>query len=184
VKGSRKAKRASISPFTITGTLRLGGMRQPRDQHQRLTNPDLRQLLATTVPADTVIEAEDGAEITIVDADVHHLKDKPTEGQLGVHAAAVLPEPDAWWMSHNHGLKLCYIGPQHRARAVAAALELPKLFHVEILAHTRHPLSSRRGIREGELRRCIHIDKCRRCSGSAGLNGDRGDSDEIWTRMC
>jgi hypothetical protein len=133
---------AATPSLIMQGVLRVGVMTSPRETFQTLENPDLRVLLTTAQPTDTIIEAERGAEITIVDADVHHWPTPPTPEELDAYAAAIVPEPDARWHTHGSGLKLVYIGPHHRLRALAAALHVPPSLNVEILTHTRHPCST------------------------------------------
>ncbi|HLX68484.1 MAG TPA: hypothetical protein VKV04_02550 [Verrucomicrobiae bacterium] len=130
------------NPWLVRGHLRLGRMFQGREEHATLENPDLRQLLKQPVETDAIIEAV-GAQFLVVDADTHHLRVKPTPEQLTAYESAVHPQPDAYWISHGSGLKLIYIGPAYRARAISAAMSLADLFHVELLDHTRHPLSAR-----------------------------------------
>lgn len=129
------------TPLTVRGILRMGRMRSPRDRFELLENVDFRELLRREVPPDTVIEAEPGAQISIVDADTHHWPEPPDEQVLRQHLFSVFPAPDAAWISHGRGIKLAYVGPHHRERSLAAAFSVPCAFHLELLTHTRHPQS-------------------------------------------
>jgi hypothetical protein len=129
-------------PVTATGVLRVGRMTAIRDTFHVYENADLRDLLPRNFPADTVIEADEGAHFSIVDADVHHWPTPPTVGELEAYLAAVVPTPDAAWISHGRGMKLVFVGRSHRDRALAAAFTIPSSFTVEVLPHTRHPGSS------------------------------------------
>jgi hypothetical protein len=120
-------------------------MRQTRDCGERLLDPVLRDLLERQVDQDTVIETDGDAELSIVDVDTHDWPQKPTDAELEAHLAAIQPTPEAAWRSHGHGLKLCYAGPCHRQRAVAAAFSVPSAFQVELLQRTRHPQSASSG---------------------------------------
>lgn len=132
---------AATPRLIVSGVLRVGPMRARRDSFDCLENPDLYELLNRDMPVDTVIEAEPGVQISIVDADTHHWRDAPGHDQLWQHMIGVHPPPDATWASHGNGLKLVYFGPFHKDRALAAAFSLPSAFHVELLTHTRHPRS-------------------------------------------
>gem|GEM_PF-1795495 len=130
-------------PLPVEGTLRLGHMRAPRDTFEVFTNPDLADLLDRPIlPPDTILEVVDKATVTILDADTHHWPEPPPAELLETYMVSVQPQPDAAWVSHGSGLKLAYIGPHHRDRAVAAALALPPSLKIEMLKHTRHPRSA------------------------------------------
>jgi hypothetical protein len=130
----------STACMPMKGRLRLGQMRASRETFAPLTDPDLAQvLLQSDRPADTIIEADSDAEISIVDVDCHHWSTPPSHREMQAHLAAVAPMPDAAWISHGMGLKLVYVGPHHRDRALAAALSVPKSFTIELLQRTRHP---------------------------------------------
>lgn len=137
------AKPASPRPLIVKGVLRVGQMREPRDQFAALENPDLRQLLMENHPTDTIIEADGASEFAVLDVDTHHWATLPSEEELTAYLAAVSPLPEAAWPSHRHGLKLVYTGPYCRDRALAAAFSFPNSFGIELLVHTRHPLSTR-----------------------------------------
>ncbi len=135
----------------IKGKVRVGRRCQSRRQHEILENPDLRDLLMREVAPDTVVEAVDrDTELAIVDCDVHHLKDKPSHEQIATHESAIDPAPDAWWVSHGGGLKLVYVGPDHRKRALVAAFCIPQLFTIELLTRTRHPQAT--SLQHGDAR--------------------------------
>jgi len=137
----RDESEACNHSLTVRGVLHSGGMRTPRDSFDHLENPDLRGLLGREVEPDTVLEADDNVEFSVVDVDVHHWPTQPGVEALQAHLAAVEPAPDAAWVSHGGGLKLVFIGPHHADRALAAAFSLPSSFNVELLRHTRHPSS-------------------------------------------
>jgi hypothetical protein len=119
-------------------------MCEKRERFLVLKNPDLRQLLdAPQMQPDVVIEGMPGAELSIIDVDCHHWPHPPSDEELLAYASAVDPQPDAYWVSHNKGLKLLYIGPRHRLRAVKAAFSVPISFKIELLSHTRHPRAAR-----------------------------------------
>ena len=132
----------SLPALVVKGELVVRGMHRPRESAKRLIDTDVRALLQTPSPPDTVIEAIDGTEFSVLDADVHHWPTPPTDDELEAYAAAVHPQPDAIWVSHGKGLKLLFVGPHHRPRAVAAALSVPRSFTLELLTHTRHPASA------------------------------------------
>jgi hypothetical protein len=132
---------APIPTHIIQGVLRVGRMTAARDTFDRLEQPDLRILLAGNRDCDTIIEAEPGAAFTVVDADTHHWPNRPVDDELQGFLATVHPRPDAAWFSHGRGLKLVFVGYSHADRALAAAFALPSSFCVELLNHTRHPLS-------------------------------------------
>jgi hypothetical protein len=126
-----------------------------RENFQRYETPDLVELLNRSVAPDTVIEAEQGTQITIVDADTHHWRDTPTHEELWEHLIGVHPQPDATWSSHGRGIKLVYCGPHHADRSLAAAFSLPCAFHIEFLGHTRHPRSTST---QHNGARCSHVE--------------------------
>jgi hypothetical protein len=120
--------------------IRVGRMTERRDNFERYENVSLRSLLSrTNLPPDTVIEADDTTDVTIVDIDTHHWSSPPGLDELNAHLAAIMPTPDAAWTSHGRGLKLVFIGPYHADRALAAAFSVPRSFTVELLRRTRHP---------------------------------------------
>jgi hypothetical protein len=116
-------------------------MTDPRAAFRVFENANLRDLLTAEAPPDTVIEAEKGAAIAVVDVDSHHWREPPTVAELVCHIGATSPVPDAAWTTHGRGLKLVFIGRHHRDRALAAAFSVPVSFNVELLRHTRHPRS-------------------------------------------
>jgi hypothetical protein len=131
---------ASFGSRIVRGVFRRGPMTATRDTWDILENPTLAELFGGQgLPPDTVVEAEKGAQLTIIDGDVHHWPSPPQLDEIGAYLAAVTPHPDAAWRSHGGGVKLVYVGPNHEDKALAAALSLPRSFHVEILNHTRHP---------------------------------------------
>jgi hypothetical protein len=128
-------------PLIVQGRLRIGPMKGDRSRFEVFENVDLRKLLTSKAPVDTVIEAEEGAAITVLDVDSHHWSEPPSEAELCAHLTSVSPQPDAGWTTHGHGLKLVFIGAHHRDRALAAAFSIPSSFRLELLSHTRHPRS-------------------------------------------
>lgn len=126
----------------IGGEVRVGRMFDKRDRFRRLRDARLADVLEGDQPDDTVIEGSELTEFSVVDVDTHDWKTKPTPEYLNAIAADIVPEPDAWWISHGMGLKLIYVGPHHDSRALAAAFAVPASFTVELLDHTRHPGSS------------------------------------------
>ncbi len=129
-------------PRRIRGIVRVGPMRASRSTFDTLHDPELRKVFEGESPPDTVIEADNGTAITIVDADVHHLDSKPSLEEFLAFVADIRPRPDVLWQSHGSGGKLVYIGERHRDRAVAAALSLPPFYTVELKTQTRHPGSA------------------------------------------
>lgn len=132
----------------MNGILRVGGMRADRATHREYT--DLAEVLEQEAGTDVIITATHDAELTILDCDSHHLTEKPTTDALIAHLAAIEPQPDACWTSHGAGLKLVYVGPHHREKAIAAALKVPTFLTVELLTQTRHPRSRSKKPGHGE----------------------------------
>lgn len=130
-------------PLPVEGIIRMGCMRAPRDTFEVFTNPDLADLLDLPILApNTVIEAVGETTVSIVDADTHTWSEPPSPKVLESYIATMQPRADAAWISHGAGIKLIYIGPYHRDRALAAAFALPPSFNIELLNHTRHPRST------------------------------------------
>ncbi len=92
--------------------------------------------------------------ITFLDADTHHWQSLPSNAELEAYVAALRHQADCSWVTHGRGLRLVFIGGNHRDRAVAAALELPPSFEIEFKKDTRHPKGAhpdRPGTRCGEV---------------------------------
>ena len=130
-------------PLIVRGKLRVRGIRTTAEKAVYLESPDLRRFLTLPAEMDAVIEAEPKADFSVVDCDVHHWPQPPSEEELAAYLGAVSPIPDAAWSSHGRGMKLVFIGPHHRDRALAAVFSIPMDFNVELMVHTRHPLSVR-----------------------------------------
>lgn len=129
-----------VNRWVVTGSVQIGVMTAPRETFAVHQNPDLRVLLEQTgLPADTVVEIGDKTAVRIVDVDTHDWPKPPGRAELLAYLADIRPVPDASWISHGHGLKLVYIGPDADDRSLAAAFKVPKCFSVELLSHTRHP---------------------------------------------
>lgn len=143
--GCDQTETRDVKAVEVKGEFRHGPMRLTRDRFTRVTNPTLAELLEQPDPCatDYIIEAMDDAGFTVLDLDTHHLLEKPEPSALEAFLAALQPEPHAAWVSHGRGLKAIFVGPHHRARAVAAALAAPNFFQAELIQHTRHPLGAR-----------------------------------------
>ena len=129
----------------INAICRVGRLAADRSEWAVLEKPTLAALL-NAVPAgqtapDLAIEIDGDA--TFLDIDSHHLVQKPTAEALDRWLLDILPEPDAAWRTHGSGLRLMFIGPCHRPRAVAAAMSSPPVFKAELKSISRHPLSTR-----------------------------------------
>lgn len=123
----------------------VGGMYASRETwvvHDRLTLGELIEL--KPLPPDAEIRAiGDESAFYVVDLDAHHLHDKPSDEELRAVLADIEPKPEAAWITQNAGLKLLYLGPFAKPRALAAIFSKPKWLTAELLAHTRHPLAVR-----------------------------------------
>lgn len=83
--------------------------------------------------------------VTFVDADTHDWAAAPTDEELTAFVTQLRHQPDCWWITHGKGLRLVYTDDNHDDRALAAALELPKAFGIEIKKNSRHPRSAHPG---------------------------------------
>lgn len=126
-------------PLPLEGGLYLRPIDHPRSPQDLHEAPDLRRLLSRPQSADTVIEATENTQLSILDADTHHWPEKPSAEICMAYINSLEPTPDIAWVSHGHGIKAIYLGRFHRQRALAAALSLPSSFTIELLNHTRHP---------------------------------------------
>lgn len=135
---------STLSPITLTGVVLVGGMYETRDHHRALENAELNTLLGAAPGAPDAILNFAEADVTLVDGDTHHWKSPATPDEIEAILAAAEPTPEAAWRTHGNGVRLLYSGPNHKARAIAAAFSLPTTFNVEIKRDTCHPKSSRR----------------------------------------
>lgn len=137
------AARIATDPDRHPFTVLVGPMRSPREQHERIVDPPLIDLLRRPYPTDTILTClGDPSSGTILDLDTHHWPTKPSDAMIEATVLAMTPAPQAWWVSHGKGAKLFYVGQDHRSRALAAALAVPASMKVEFLPHTRHPGSA------------------------------------------
>lgn len=135
-----------IKAYVVKGAGRVGRMNSEREQWTCFENPELGKLLAIPeghTPEDLAIEFF--GELTFVDMDTHGWDSPPTAGELAAWLADIRPQADISWMTHGAGLRLVFVGPYHRPRAIAAAMAAMKSFKIEIKTESRHPLSTRRG---------------------------------------
>lgn len=125
----------------LKGNVQIGGMRERRTSHSVIQNPDLGLLLLDDTQPDTILTFGREADITILDADLHHFTPETRPCRAVVEAAvdALSVKPDASFTTHGGGLKLIFVSKNHRERALRAAAELPSFFEIETLHHTRHP---------------------------------------------
>ena len=142
------SERPPVMP--IDGVFRVGPLKTDRAQWAVLTNPTLPALFELPTgqsPDDVQIEAVKGAaaDITFVDLDTHHWATAPAGAALTAWLDEIRPRPEAAWLTHGHGLRLVYVGPNHRARAITAGFAANPNFGIEFKSHTRHPLSTRAG---------------------------------------
>ena len=129
------AETAQAKPLKV----RVGGMYQNRTEHRDIAITDLGVFLREPQPQDTVVAFDKESDQAVLDADVHHWPDKPTDEFLIATASTISPPPDHWYVSHGHGWKGIYSSPDARQRAAIAALSLPKDFRVELANEFRHP---------------------------------------------
>lgn len=146
----------SVVPPNRSGTglsARVGHMYASRTEHVTIEITDLGTFLCTELPEDTVVTFAKEANVVILDGDVHHWTEKPTNDFLVATAATITPPPDHWYISHGHGWKGIYTGLEARQRAAIAALSLPKDFTAELATEFRHPAarSSKHGCIAGPV---------------------------------
>ena len=108
-----------------------------------LREPTLRQVMERPPEHhDEVVEFRDNdKQVWVLDLDTHHLRDRPSAGQMSAVARCLSPCPDAYWVSHGHGVKGVYVGADAERKAIVAALSAPRWLTAEVATRTRHPLS-------------------------------------------
>lgn len=155
-KGKDKANTAQPDAVIAQGApliARVGGMYQSRAEHQAVEVHDLGAFLREPQSDDTVVAFAEEANVVVLDGDVHHWPQPPTDEVVTATAATITPPPDQWYISHGRGWKGIYTGPEARQRAAIAALSLPKDFKAELATEFRHPAarSSKHGCTAGPV---------------------------------
>jgi len=77
--------------------------------------------------------------IIFLDADTHDWSEQPAGEALEAWVNALKHQPDCWWITHGRGLRLVFGGDNFEDRALAAALELPSAFKIELKTDSFHP---------------------------------------------